>query len=88
MVAAGGLPAGSDAERLKRHMALEQAIKGALAAPFRVAEASVGVLELLDELSEIGEPRALSDLGVGAQMGLAAVHGAAYLIVANLMPGG
>ncbi len=84
VIAAGRLPAGSDAEQLKRQMALEQATRAALAVPLRVAEGAVAVLELLDELSEIGEPRAISDLAVGAQMGLAAVRGAAYVAIANL----
>ena len=85
VVAATRLPHSTEAERLKRQMALEQATRGALAVPMRVAESAVTVLELLDELSEIARTRLLSDLAVGAQMGLAAVRGAASIAEANLL---
>jgi formiminotetrahydrofolate cyclodeaminase len=78
------LPQGSDAERLQRTMAIEQAIKGATGVPLRVAESSLAVLELLDELAEIARADALSELAVGAQMALAAIRGASYTIFANL----
>jgi len=84
VIAAERLPTDSNAEKLKRQMALEQATRAALAVPTRVAECAVAVLELLDELSEIGEPRAISDLAVGGQMGLASVRAAAYVAMANL----
>ena len=84
VIAARSLSQGTDAERLQRGIAVEQSIKGAMAVPLRVAEASLDVLERLDELAEIGNPQALSDLGVAGQMALTAVRGAVYLIVANL----
>ncbi len=84
VIAARRLPQETDAERLQRTMAVEQAIKGATAVPLRVAESSLAVLELLDELAEIGKKEALSELAVGAQMALAAIRGASYTIFANL----
>ncbi|MEP7271284.1 MAG: glutamate formimidoyltransferase [Acidobacteriota bacterium] len=84
VIAARRLPQGTEAERLQRTMAIEQAIKGATAVPLRVAETSLAVLELLDELAEVGKQTALSDLAVGAQMALAAIRGASYTIFANL----
>ncbi len=41
-------------------------------------------LELLDELSEIGNPNAFSDLAVGAQLALTAIRGASYNVLINL----
>jgi formiminotetrahydrofolate cyclodeaminase len=46
----------------------------------RVANNAAEILDLLDELSEIGNPIALADLAVGAQLALTALRGAAYQI--------
>lgn len=83
-LAARRLSQQTEAERLQRTMAVEQALKGAMAVPLRVAEYSMAVLELLDELSEISIPQGLADLAVGAEMGLAAVRGAATIVMTNL----
>ena len=85
VLTAAKLPHTTEAERLKRQMALEQATRGAVAVPMRVVKSAVTVLELLDELSEIARSQLLSDLAVGAQMGLAAVRGAACIAEANLL---
>ena len=52
--------------------------------PLRVAETSLAVLELLDELAELTTPERLPEVAVGAQMALAAIRGAAFTIFANL----
>jgi len=78
------LPRESEAEKLARAGAIEQATKGAVAVPLRVAESAMQVLELLDELSEVGNPNAFSDLAVGAQLALTAIRGAAYNVLINL----
>ncbi|HZN12604.1 MAG TPA: glutamate formimidoyltransferase [Blastocatellia bacterium] len=78
------LPKESEAERLARAAAIEQATKGAVAVPRRVAGTAMEVLELLDELAGIGNPNSLSDLAVGAQLALAAMRGAAYNVFVNL----
>jgi glutamate formiminotransferase/formiminotetrahydrofolate cyclodeaminase len=84
VIAARHRPHGTDAERLQRTAAIEQAIKGATVVPLRVAESSLAVLELLDELAELTKPERLPELAVGAQMALTAIRGAAYTIFANL----
>ncbi len=78
------LPRESEAEKLARLSAIEQATKGAVAVPLRVAQSAMQVLELLDELSEIGNPNAFSDLAVGAQLALTAIRGASYNVLINL----
>lgn len=78
------LPQETEAERLARTSAIEGARRGAFAVPSRVAEESLATLELLAELAEIGNPLAMSDLAAGAQLGLAALRGAAYTALANL----
>jgi glutamate formiminotransferase / formiminotetrahydrofolate cyclodeaminase len=84
VIEARNRPDGTNAERLQRTAAIEQAIKGATAVLIRVAETSLAVLELLDNLAEVTKPERLSELGVGAQMALAAIRGAGYTILANL----
>ncbi len=84
VVTARRLPRETEAERLQRTIAIDQAIKGATAVPLRTAESTLAVLELLDELVEIGKPEALPDVAVGAQMAMAAIRGASYIILANL----
>ncbi len=84
VMAAMRLPKETEAERLARTSAIEEATKGAVAVPLRVAKGAMEVLELLDELSEIGNPNALSDLAVGAQMALTAMRGASYNVLINL----
>ena len=49
-------PRGTEAGRLARAMALEQAAKNSVSAPLRIARNSMEILELLNELTEIGNP--------------------------------
>ena len=43
------------------------------------------ILELLNELTEIGNPIAFADVATGAQMAMAAMRGAAYNVLSNLL---
>ncbi len=79
------LPRDTEAERLARTMALEQATKNAVTAPLRIARNAMEILELLNELTEIGNPTAFSDVATGAQMAMAAMRGAAYNVLSNLL---
>ncbi|MGH9752253.1 MAG: glutamate formimidoyltransferase [Blastocatellia bacterium] len=75
----------TEAERLARAMALEQAAKNAVAPPLRIARNSMEVLELLNELTEISSPTAVADLATGAQLAVTAMRGAAYTALSNLL---
>lgn len=79
------LPRTSDAEKLARTMAIEQATKNAISAPLRVAEQAAGVLELFNELTEISDPHMFSDLALGAQLALVALRGASYNVLPELL---
>ncbi|HKQ72995.1 MAG TPA: glutamate formimidoyltransferase [Blastocatellia bacterium] len=79
------LPRDTEAERLARTMALEQATKNAVTAPLRIARNAMEVLELLNELTEIGNPTAFADVATGAQLAMAAMRGAAYNVLSNLL---
>jgi glutamate formiminotransferase/formiminotetrahydrofolate cyclodeaminase len=79
------LPRETEAGRLARAMALEQATKNAVSAPLRIARNSMEVLELLNELTEIGNPTAFADVATGAQLAMTAMRGAAYTLLSDLM---
>lgn len=73
----------TEGERRERANKLEEALKGAATIPLEVAGAAVQVLELLETLSEIGNPNALSDAAAGAQLSLAAINSARYNVLVN-----
>ncbi|HEX8846983.1 MAG TPA: glutamate formimidoyltransferase [Pyrinomonadaceae bacterium] len=73
----------TDDERRARANRLEEALKGAATVPLEVAGIAVRVLGLLETLSEIGNPNALSDAATGAQLALAAVASARYNVLVN-----
>jgi glutamate formiminotransferase/formiminotetrahydrofolate cyclodeaminase len=73
----------TEEERRARANKLEEALKGAATIPLEVAGATLQVLELLETLSEIGNPNALSDAATGAQLSLAAINSARYNVLVN-----
>ncbi len=79
------LPRDTEAERLARGMALEQATKNAVSAPLRIAQNAMEVLELLNELTEISNPTTFADLAAGAQLAMTSMRGAAYNLLSNLL---
>jgi formiminotetrahydrofolate cyclodeaminase len=81
---AQALPATTEAERFARQNAIEETTKGALAVPLRVAEGALQALELLNELTELGDAQMFPELPTGAQLALAAMRGAYYNVCANL----
>jgi glutamate formiminotransferase/formiminotetrahydrofolate cyclodeaminase len=74
---------GTEEERRERANKLEEALKGATVIPLEVAGVALQVLGLLETLSEIGNPNALSDAATGAQLSLAAVASARYNVLVN-----
>jgi glutamate formiminotransferase/formiminotetrahydrofolate cyclodeaminase len=78
------LPRATEAERLARAGAIEEAAKSLVSLRLRVAESAMETLDLLDELAEVGNPIAYADLSVGAQLALTAIRGAAYQVFSNL----
>lgn len=79
------LPDETDGERLARNSAIEEAHKNAVAIPLRVAENAVEVIELLADLTEIGNPSAFADLASAAQMAMTAMRGSTYNVFATLL---
>ncbi|MEY4166599.1 MAG: glutamate formimidoyltransferase [Acidobacteriota bacterium] len=79
------LPRESEAERLARSMAIEEATRNAVAIPLRVVLSAGEVLELLQEMTESEATIALTDLTVAAQLALAALRGAACTVLSQLL---
>jgi glutamate formiminotransferase/formiminotetrahydrofolate cyclodeaminase len=77
------LPANIEDEKRERANRLEEALKGAALIPLEVAIVGLQALELLETLSEIGNPNALSDAATGAQLILASVTSARYNVLVN-----
>jgi glutamate formiminotransferase/formiminotetrahydrofolate cyclodeaminase len=77
------LPQGTEDEKRERANRIEEALKGAAIIPLEVAGLAVQALEVLETLSEIGNPNALSDAATGAQLIMAAVTAARYNVLVN-----
>ncbi len=80
ILAAFGLPKGTEAEKAARTAAIEAATRRATEVPFRVMQVAADALPLAAAMAEQGNPNSASDAGVGALCARAAVQGA-YLNV-------
>ncbi len=86
IMAAFGLPGGSEAEKVEKNKAVQEATKEAIEIPFRVMETSYACMDVVQAMAEIGNPNSVSDAGVGALAARSAVMGA-YLNVKINAPG-
>jgi len=84
VVAAHKLPRVSAAEREIRQVAIQNALKGAIEAPFEIARRSADLFEKLGQLERISSPSMISDVRVGRLMAAAAVRGALENVTVNL----
>ncbi|MBN2445865.1 MAG: glutamate formimidoyltransferase [Phycisphaerae bacterium] len=80
IMAAFGLPKGSEDEKAARIAAIQAATREAIEVPFRTMEQSLACMEVCKAMAEIGNPASVSDAGVGALAARSAVMGA-YLNV-------
>jgi glutamate formiminotransferase/formiminotetrahydrofolate cyclodeaminase len=80
------LPRGSEEERRKREVAIEEATRGAVEVPFGVLRASRDALPLVEAVAVRGNTNSLSDAGVAA-LALRAAAGGALLNVLINLPG-
>jgi formiminotetrahydrofolate cyclodeaminase len=86
VVAARRLPKETPAEKSAREESVSAAVRRAAEVPLRTARAAAGLLELMPELAEKGNPNAASDSGAAALLLEGAVQ-AALLNVAINLPG-
>jgi len=76
LMAAFGLPKGSEAEQQASRAAVEAATLHAIEVPFRTMEVALESMDVLLEMAKIGNPASVSDAGVGALCARSAVMGA------------
>ncbi len=76
LMAAFGLPQGSDADKARRKQAIQDATRRAMEIPFRVMETSLAAMEVIAAMAESGNPNSVSDAGVAALAARSAVMGA------------
>lgn len=84
VVTARRLPRETDDQRVTRSSALARAMVVAAEVPLRTAEVAAEVLDLAHRIAPIGNPNAVSDAGVGAQLASASVRGALLNVRINL----
>jgi formiminotetrahydrofolate cyclodeaminase len=84
VVAARRMPKESEEERTTRAEAMRRTMVAAAEVPLLTAGAAVDVLELARAVAPIGNPNAISDAGVAAELAAAAVRGAILNVRINL----
>jgi formiminotetrahydrofolate cyclodeaminase len=84
VVAARRLPRDSDGDREVRAAKLRRAMVAAAEAPLRTARTAEDVLRLARDVAPIGNPNAVSDAGVAAELAMASVRGAILNVRINL----
>jgi glutamate formiminotransferase/formiminotetrahydrofolate cyclodeaminase len=80
VMAAFGLPKGTNEEKLARTSAIQEATRYATEVPLRTMQTTFESFELIKAMAEQGNPNSVSDAGVGALCARSAVMGA-YLNV-------
>jgi formiminotetrahydrofolate cyclodeaminase len=78
------LPKETEEQKQERAAQVQAATLFAINVPLDTAERSFEVLKHLRELADIGNPNALSDMAVGAQLAQTAIKGASYNVRVNL----
>ncbi|MCH8806919.1 MAG: glutamate formimidoyltransferase [Planctomycetes bacterium] len=76
IVAAWGLPSGTDAEKAAKHEVIQAATKEAILVPLRVMEVALESMEVAKAMAETGLKASASDAGVAALAARSAVMGA------------
>ena len=84
VVAAYRLPKGTDAEKAARRGAVEQAMREATDIPLQTMRACRQALRGAIAVAQAGNKNALSDVGVGVELLLAGLRGAAMNVDVNL----
>lgn len=84
VVAARRLPRETDGERADRAVRIAEATHDATRIPLSVAASAADVLRLAQRIAPLGNPNAVSDAGVAAQLASASVRGALLNVRINL----
>jgi formiminotetrahydrofolate cyclodeaminase len=84
VVAARRMPKESEEQREQRAQAMRMTMVTAAEVPLRTAQVAAEVLEMAGRVAPIGNPNAVSDAGVAAQLAAAAVRGALLNVRINV----
>ncbi len=84
VAAAQKLPRETEEQKAVRTAAVQEALKAAAEVPREAVRAAYGVLEVAAELVEKGNPNLITDVGVAAKFGVAALECAALNVEINL----
>lgn len=84
VMAAFRLPRETDGDKEARSTAIQAATRLATEVPLQTAKAAAKVIDLAQTVAEKGNPNAITDAGVAALLGLAAVEGALLNVDINL----
>ena len=76
IMAAYGMPKGTDDQKAKRHQAIQVATRHAIDIPMKVAQVAYDGLSLAAAMARDGNPNSVTDAGVGAMCLRTAVLGA------------
>ncbi len=83
LMAAFGMPKGTDEEKAARSAAIQAATKGAIEVPLQVMRVSLEAMGVVKAMAETGNPNSASDAGVGALACRSAVLGAGMNVAIN-----
>ncbi|MES2386568.1 MAG: glutamate formimidoyltransferase [Bacteroidota bacterium] len=83
IMAAMGLPKGSDAAKAERTAAIQAATIKAIEVPLQVMKLVAETLPIIKAMAETGNPNSVSDAGVGALCARAAIFGAGLNVRIN-----
>jgi methenyltetrahydrofolate cyclohydrolase len=84
VMAAFRLPKGTAEEKATRSEAIQVGYKTAIAPPSAVCERALRILKLAQHVAAEGNPNAVSDAGVAAELAFAALQGASLNVLINL----
>ena len=70
------LPKDTEADKAKRHTAIQEATQYAILTPLKVMETAYSSMEVMKAMAEFGNPNSVTDAGVGALCARTAVIGA------------
>jgi glutamate formiminotransferase / formiminotetrahydrofolate cyclodeaminase len=78
------LPMKTEQEKKEREKAMQEGLKKAISVPMETAELSAQTIEIAETVAEHGNPKSVTDVGVGAELAFAGVKGGIYNAVINL----
>ena len=84
IMAAFGLPKGSQDEKEQRSQAIQEATKKAIQVPFETMKLAYESMNVIKSMAEVGNPNSVTDAGVGALAARAAVFGAYLNVKINM----